>query len=211
MSRFGSSSPFLRTAMPPKRACSQLGDIEESAATFCAHIQYKNEQRKLKNIRGPRRTSQRRAESDLAAIRAAADGQPSRTEGIEAMGNAAQLLQAQAQCENRVALGIYQYETQRMAHKTEDSDPDSGGDDDDGYEDPYADIDVKAFVKQLEEQQDKNIVQKPPPTDANDATVQMACFQPIKESPEALRTILAARAGSLIFWESAAPLGPSFF
>ena len=76
MSRFGLSNPFLRTAMPPKRACSQLGDIEESAATFCAHIQYKNEQRKLKNIRGPRRTSQRRAESDLAAIRAAADGQP---------------------------------------------------------------------------------------------------------------------------------------
>ena len=68
-----------------------------------------------------------------------------------------------------------------MAHKTEESDPESGGDDDDGYEDPYADIDIKAFVKELEEQQDKNIVPKPPPTDATMRPCSWLVCSPLKK------------------------------
>ena len=94
-----------------------------------------------------------------------------------------------------------------MAHKTDDSGPESYGDADDGYEDPYADIDVKAFVKQLEKQQDKKIVQKPPPTDVNDATVQLACFRPINETPDTLGAILLARADpNLVVGDGISPL-----
>ena len=57
-----------------------------------------------------------------------------------------QELHKEATMENRVAFGAAQYELQRMAHKTDDSDQESAGDADDGYEDPYADIDVRAFV-----------------------------------------------------------------
>ena len=160
-----------------------------------------------KRFAGPVAASERRAQIDLDKLRAAGQGKHIQSDGFAAMRAENLELHSEADMENRVAFGAEQYELQRMAHKTEDSDPESGGDDDDGYEDPYADIDVKAFVKQLEEQQDKNIVQKPPPTDANDATVQLACFQPIKEAPEALRAILAARADpNIVVGDSLSPL-----
>ena len=52
----------------------------------------------------------------------------------------------QAQRENGVALGIEMYEAKRMEHKTDDSDP-SDGDDDEGYEEPYANLDYDTAVR----------------------------------------------------------------
>ena len=45
-------------------------------------------------------------------------------------------LHSEADMENRVAAGTAQYELQRMAHKTDDSDQENESDVDDGYEDP---------------------------------------------------------------------------
>ena len=62
-------------------------------------------------------------------------------------------------------------------------------------------------MKQLEEQQDKDIVPKPPPTDPNDANVQLACFRPTNETPKALGAILLARADpNLVVGEGISPL-----
>ena len=47
-------------------------------------------------------------------------------------------LHEEADMENRVAHGTAQYHAQRMAHKTEDSDPESNGDADDGSKMPDA-------------------------------------------------------------------------
>ena len=197
----------LRVAAKADKKAATRGAIKAEGATgHVARIQYL-ENSIGKEICGPSRRSERRAKIDLDTLRAAAQGKTIQEDGYADMRAANLELHKAADMENRVAFGAEQYELQRMAHKTEDSDPESGGDDDDGYEDPYADIDVKAFVKQLEEQQDKNIVQKPPPTDANDATVQLACFQPIKEAPEALRAILAARADpNIVVGDSLSPL-----
>ena len=136
----------------------------------------------------------RRAEADLAKLSAASQGHDTWEQQLRSLQETAEHLDEQAQRENPVASGAEQYELQRMAHKTDDSDSENEGDADDGYEDPYADIDVKAFVKQLEEQQAKNIIPKPPPADPNDANVQFACFRPTNETPKALGAILLARA-----------------
>ena len=52
--------------MPPKKLLSQLGNIEEFAATYTADIQHRDDQGKNQHIRGPGRSSRIRAERDLA-------------------------------------------------------------------------------------------------------------------------------------------------
>jgi hypothetical protein len=96
-----------------------------------------------KEICGPSRRSERRAKIDLDTLRAAAQGKTIQEDGYADMRAANLELHKAADMENRVAFGAEQYELQRMAHKTEDSDPDSGGDGDNGYEDPYADIQLQ--------------------------------------------------------------------
>ena len=93
-----------------------------------------------------------------------------------------------------------------MEHKTEDSDP-SDGDDDEGYEEPYGDLDYEAAVKLLQESDTATTAPQPAPVDANEATVRLACFRPIKETPEALEQILRARADpNLVVGEDISPL-----
>ena len=99
----------------------------------------------------------------------------------------------QAQRENGVALGIDMYEAKRMEHKTDDSDP-SDGEDDGGYEEPYGNLDYEAAVRLAEEADSAIAAPQPPPVDANEATVRLACFRP-------------AGAGL----RGCAPLGPNFF
>ena len=116
--------------MPPKKPPAQLGRIWEGSAVYSAQLKFKNDMRDLETIQGPRRTSKQRAEADLASIRAAAEGWSSRADALKAMGMEAHRLQAQAEFENRVAMGVDQYEAQRQAHTVVDSDPETENDDD---------------------------------------------------------------------------------
>ena len=105
-----------------------------------------------------------------------------------------------------VALGIDMYEAKRMEHKTDDSDP-SDGEDDGGYEEPYGNLDYEAAVKLAEEADSAIAAPQPPPVDANEATVRLACFRPIKGTPEELEGILRARADpNLVVGEGLSPL-----
>ena len=79
----------------------------------------------------------RRAENDFAALRESARGKKTWLEQVSAMQQAAQVLRESAQLENRVARGVAQYEAQKQAHKTDDSDPETSGDEDDGADDHY--------------------------------------------------------------------------
>jgi len=160
----------------------------------------------LHEVVGPTRTSRRRAEADLAKLREASQGHDTWSQQLRAVQAEVEELIIQAQRENGVALGIDMYEAKRMEHKTEDSDP-SDGDDDEGYEEPYGDLDYDTAVKLLQEPDAAPAAPQPAPVDANEATVRLACFRPIRETPEALEQLLRARADpNLVVGEDISPL-----
>ena len=80
--------PFRCAAMPPKKTVAQLGRVEGEGISFFAHIQYRDEQDKRNkniHIRGPTRSSRRRAERDLLSIRKASEGHSVWAEAIAAI------------------------------------------------------------------------------------------------------------------------------
>ena len=168
----------------------------EGAAGRFARIRY-IENGMEKEICGPLRRSERRAQIDLDKLRAAAQGKEIQTVGFAAMRAKNQELHEVADMENRVAFGSAQYHTQRVAHKTDDSDPESNGDADDGYvgDDWLFDTDFTnpATVKKLFPPPAPK-APRPPPKDAEDATQQLHKFWPDEETPAALRGLLNARA-----------------
>jgi hypothetical protein len=99
-----------------------------------------------------------------------------------------------AEKEARVAMGIDQYLYQRMAHKVEDSDPETDGDDEDGAPDAYDYSDPKVLEKFLAQPPVPKQGPTRPPRDADDATARLACFRATQETPDALRALLSARA-----------------
>ena len=105
------------------------GGIEEvGAQTYHARMEYLDKSAKHKII-GPRRATERRAQADLAMLREAALGHTIWADGVAAMKAKALALMEGAEKEARVAMGIDQYLAQRLAHKVEDSDPETDGDD----------------------------------------------------------------------------------
>ena len=181
------------------------GILERPAYSFRARIKYRDA-RDTCEITGPTRTSKRRAEADLAKLREASQGHDTWSQQLRAVQTEVEHLIIQAQRENGVALGIDMYEAKRMEHKTDDSDP-SDGDDEDGDEDPYGQLDYEAAVRLAEEADAATAAPQPPPVDANEATVRLACFRAIKETPEALEQILRARADpNLVVGDDISPL-----
>jgi hypothetical protein len=82
-----------------------------------------------------------------------------------------------AEKEARVAMGIDQYLSQRMAHRVEDSDPETDGDDEgDGASDDYDYSDPKVLEKIAPPPVPKQGPTRPP-KDADDATARLACFR----------------------------------
>ena len=181
--------------MPPKKPASQLGGIAGYAGMHFADIQYRDEQTKLKKrIRGPVRFSKSRAESDIARIRDATDGYTTWGEAIASMHAKNLELHKEAEKEARVAMGIEQYEAQRLAHQVEDSDPETETEFDDNQDGVWA-----------EDFSDPNVLDKlfpppaprvpvRPPLDADDATSQLSRFRYTLEAPSVLSMLLAARA-----------------
>ena len=112
------------------KAAARGGTMEVEAEGYASRIQYIDNSEK-KEIVGPRRATERRAEADLAMLRGAALGHSAWADGIRVAATkatAAALMEG-AEKEARVAMGIDQYLYQRMAHKVEESDPETEGDD----------------------------------------------------------------------------------
>ena len=181
------------------------GISERPAYSFRARIKHRGEH-DTHEIVGPTRTSRRRAEADLTKLRAASQGHETWSRQLRAVQAELEQLIIQAQRENGVALGIDIYEAKRMEHKTDDSDP-SDDDDDEGHEEPYGNLDYEAAVRLGEEVDAVISTPQPPPVDANEATVQLACFRAIKRTPEELEQILRARADpNVVVDEGLSPL-----
>ena len=184
--------------MPPKKTLAQLGRVEGEGISFQAHIQYRDEQDKRNkniHIRGPTRSSRRRAERDLLSIRKASEGHSVWAEAIAAMYAKSRELCQEAEFENNVAMGLAQYGFARDAHKVVDSDPESEGDAAVDHDDSFeaADFSNPEVVKKFFPPPPPR-PPRAPPTDAADATRQLADFMPNSETPEALRVLLDARA-----------------
>ena len=176
----------------------------EGAERYTARIHYREDGKEREIVAPCRKSSERRATNDLAALREAAQGAAGRADGFAAMRAKCRELHEAADMENRVAYGSAQYETVRNAHKTEDSDPDDAGEaaevrgeeqtSRDDADDWLYDIDFS----------DPAVIQKlfpppapaprPPPQGVDEATQQLIRFLPNRETPATLRAILAARA-----------------
>jgi len=177
------------------KAAARGGIKEVGAEGYIARIQYLDNSEE-KEIVGPRRATERRAEADLAMLRGAALGHSAWADGIcvAAMKAKALALMEGAEKEARVAMGIDQYLSQRMAHKVEDSDPDTDGDDEgDCASDDYDYSDLKVLDKLAPPPVPKQGPTQPP-RDAAEATARLACFRSTQETPDALRVLLSARA-----------------
>ena len=172
------------------KALARGGIKQDAAGRWFARFRYVDCGITNKEIVGPPRQSQRRAENDLATLREAARALKTWPEQVAAMQQAAQVLCENAQREKCVARGVAQYEAQKQAHKAEDSDPETSGDEDDGADDDLDDAMVAKLVADLPPLR----ARPPPPVDPNDANVQLACFRFSLERPETLEAILLARA-----------------
>ena len=177
------------------KATARGGIKAAGAGAHFARVEYV-EDSELKEITGPRRATERRAQADLAMLRGAALGHAAWADGIcvAAMKAKALALMEGAEKEARVAMGIDQYLYQRMAHKVEDSDPETDGDDDDGAPDAYDYSDPKVLEKCLAQPPVPKKGPTQPPRDADEATARLACFRATQETPDALRVLLSARA-----------------
>ena len=129
-------------------------------------------------------------------LRGAALGHSAWADGIcvAAMKARAAALMEGAEKEARVAMGIDQYLSQRMAHKVEDSDPETEGDDEgDGASDDYDYSDPQVLRNAAPPPVPKKGSTQPP-RDADEATARLACFRPSQETPDALLVLLSAGA-----------------
>ena len=177
------------------KATARGGIKVAGAGSYFARLEYVEDSEK-KAIIGPRRATERRAQADLAMLRGTALGHSSWTDGIcvAAMKAKALALMEGAEKEARVAMGIDQYLYQRMAHKVEDSDPETDGDDEgDCASDDYDYSNPKVLDKLAPPPAPKQGPTQPP-RDAAEATARLACFRSTQETPDALRVLLSARA-----------------
>ena len=111
------------------KATARGGIKVAGVGSYFARLEYVEDSEK-KAIIGPRRATERRAQADLAMLRGVALGHAAWVDGIcvAAMKAKALELTQGAEKEARVAMGIDKYLAQRLAHKVEDSDPETDGD-----------------------------------------------------------------------------------
>ena len=103
--------------MPPKsKPLSELGSVDESENAIRAKLQYRDDAGRMVSFYGPRREQRRRAEADLAQIRAAGAVGNTREEGLQIMAAEARRIQLSAQFEAEVHAAV---QRQRAAEEEE--------------------------------------------------------------------------------------------
>ena len=171
--------------MPPKcKPIAELGQVEHSGGTFRAHVQSRDAAGLRCEICGPRREQRRRAEADLAQMRAAGAVGNTREQGLQIMAAEARRLQVSAGFEAEVRAAV---QRQRAAEEEEeeavyvsDAEPEE--------DDPWM----------LEHPLTEDLPATPPSQKASltphEADVALQGFRPIKARPEDLKHILYCRA-----------------
>jgi hypothetical protein len=169
--------------MPPKsKPLSELGNVDGLDGAYRAHVNYRNSAGQQMNFRGPRREQRRRAETDLAQMRAAGAIASTREQGLQYMAAEARRLQVSAgfEAEVRAAVQRQLAEEEEDAVYVSDEEPEE--------DDPWL----------LENPSNEDLPATPPSQKQrltpHEADVALQGFRPIKARPEGLEHILACRA-----------------
>ena len=193
------------------------GSIAMADGEYRARFQFKDGEGSSREIYGPCRWDERRAQADLEAIKAAGTNRPTRDDVLEAMDAEAHRIQAHAAFEATVAMAIGQQRL-RERHLELDPDPDSEGEQahnkrqvredeadmmqpsepTDSENDPFPEYDVstkeaRARLLMTPEPQPPK-PKLPEPTNAVEATARLVNFLPAREGVEGLQKLLDARA-----------------
>ena len=169
--------------MPWKQTpLAKLGSVAPHSDDYRAHLQYRDEAGTKKDIYGPDRSDRRRAEADLAQMRAAGAIGTTREQGLQYMAAEARRLQVSASFEAEVRAAV---QRQRAAEEEETAVYLS---DEEPEDDPWL----------LEYSSTEDLPATPPsqkaPLTREEADVALQAFRPIKARPEDLAHILSCRA-----------------
>ena len=169
--------------MPPKsKPLTELGGVDAVDGLFRADVRYRAASGQQVHIKGPRRENRRRAETDLAQMRAAGAIASTREQGLQYMAAEARRLQVSAGFEAEVRAAVQR----QLAEEEEDAVYVS--DDEPEEDDPWM----------LEIPSNEDVAATPPsqrqPLTPHEADVALQGFRPIKARPEVLEHILACRA-----------------
>ncbi len=108
--------------MPPKsKPLSELGSVDGSENALRAKVQYRDDAGRMVSFYGPRREQRRRAETDLAQMRAAGAVGTTRDQGLQYMAAEARRLQVSAGFEAEVRIAV---QRQRAAEEEEEEEAD---------------------------------------------------------------------------------------
>ncbi len=170
--------------MPWKQTpLAELGRVEIHKDQYRAHVQYRSGAGIEVQGRGPDRSDRRRAETDLAQMRAAGAIGSTREQGLQYMAAEARRLQVSASFEAEVRAAV-----QRQLAEEAEEDAVYVSDDEPEEDDPWM----------LEIPSNEDVAATPPsqrqPLTPHEADVALQGFRPINARPEVLEHILACRA-----------------
>jgi hypothetical protein len=122
---------------------TEAGGVVTIDGEHRARVKYADSSGKPREIKGPRRYDERRAQSDLEAMRAAAASEPTRAAHFEAMANEARRLQEHAVFEAEVAVAVGKEQLDRKHMQTDsESEFEQGGIDDAIHDEPFPSYDA---------------------------------------------------------------------
>jgi len=165
---------------------ARLGSVAEHHGEYCARLQFRDDAGMQKNIRGPDRQDEARAEADLAQIRAAGAVGKTREEGLLIMAAEARRIQEAAKYEAEISAAEMRLRAEDEAEEgfvgfvNSDSEPD---------DEPW----LQDYLPKPQE------VASTPPSQKQklspiEATAALKIFRPFRSQPADLEHILACRA-----------------
>ena len=168
--------------MPSKsKPLAELGYVAEFESAFRAMFKHRQDNGKQMSFYGPRREQRRRAEADLAQMRAAGAVGNTREQGLQYMAAEARCLQVSAGFEAEVRAAV-------QRQRADEEDAVYVSDEEPEEDDPWL----------LEYSSTEDLPATPPsqkqPLTPHEADVALRAFRPIKARPEELKHILSCHA-----------------
>ena len=108
-----------------KTPVSELGTIYGRGAEFWAHIQFRDDDGKHKDIYGPSRATENEAQKDLDQIRAAGGVGATREEGLKIMEAEARRIKISAEYQSEIQQTIEQMASQEIINESDYEDDDT--------------------------------------------------------------------------------------
>ena len=167
-----------------KAAVSELGTIYAHRAEFRAHIKFRDDDGKYKNIYGPSRGSEGEAQKDLDQIRAAGGVGATREEGLKIMAAEARRIKMSAEYQSQIQETIQR----RVSMETIDESD---------YDDDMSDNSEPEWMKEHPSEDDSPEEALQPMRHTLtplEATAELTRFRPIHGKPSDLKHLLECKA-----------------